>query len=356
MVTSSHNRPGSPSSPAGSTLPPEPRGPRNPTGRSVPPTPASLGLSFRQRVGIWIKKRGAGPYLLLLPATAVIAALILYPAVQIGLFSFQNYGLMQISGVLPTQWIGWANYSQILHDHEFWVSLKISLYFALVVVPLTMIVGTLVGLLLERLGPKMRTFVSMSAILAWATPAVSASVIFAWLVSPDGGVVDWALTKVPSWLGGGAHWAGFSWTNAPLPAYTVLTVMLVWTGFPFIAVTVLAGLRTLPSELHEAARVDGAGPWRDFWKVTFPLLRPIFLVLALLSTIWDFGMFTQAYIINGQLGNPDQYNLGLYEYAQAFTQPPHYGLASAAAFVLTIILLIVTVGYVRAAIKQGALA
>ena len=151
-------------------------------------------------------------------------------------------------------------------------------------------------------------------------------------------------------------WAGFSWTNAPLPAYTVLTVMLVWTGFPFIAVTVLAGLRTLPSELLEAARVDGAGAWRIFWKVTFPLLRPIFLVLALLSTIWDFGMFTQAYIVTGNLGNRDEYNLGLYEYSQAFTQPPHYGLASAAAFVLTVILLIVTVGYVRAAIKQGSLA
>ena len=172
----------------------------------------------------------------------------------------------------------------------------------------------------------------------------------------DAGVVDWALTKVPSWLGGGAHWAGFSWTNATLPAYTVLTVMLVWTGFPFVAVTVLAGLRTLPPALLEAARVDGAGPWRTFWKVTFPLLRPVFLVLALLSTIWDFGMFTQAYIVTGDLGNRDEYNLGLYEYSQAFTQPPHYGLASAAAFVLTIILLIVTVGYVRAAIKQGSLA
>jgi len=202
----------------------------------------------------------------------------------------------------------------------------------------------------------MRTFVSVSALLAWATPAVSASVIFVWLVDPDGGVADWALEKLPSWLGGGAHWAGFSWTNATLPAYTVLTVMLVWTGFPFIAVTVLAGLRTLPSELLEAARVDGAGPWRTFWKVTFPLLRPVFLVLALLSTIWDFGMFTQAYIVTGDLGNRDEYNLGLYEYSQAFTQPPHYGLASAAAFVLTIILLIVTVGYVRAAIKQGSLA
>lgn len=353
MVTSSQNRPGTPS-PAGSASEgPEPRGPRNTTGRSVFLFP---DRSFQQRAGIWIRKRGVGPYLLLLPATAVIAALILWPAVQVGLFSFQNYGLMQISGVLPTQWVGWANYSQILHDHEFWVSLKISVYFAVVVVPLTLIVGTLVGLLLERLGPKMRMFVSLSAILAWATPAVTASVVFANLVGTDGGVVDWALEKLPSWLGGGAHWAGYSWTNAALPAYTVLTVMLVWTGFPFIAVTVLAALRTLPSELHEAARVDGAGPWRDFWKVTFPLLRPVFLVLALLSTIWDFGMFTQAYIINGQLGNPDQYNLGLYEYAQAFTQPPHYGVASAAAFVLTIILLIVTVGYVRAAIKQGALA
>ena len=353
MVTSSHSRPGTPS-PVGSTLPGhEPDGSRNTTGRSVPSAPS---LSFRQRAAIWIRKRGAGPYLLLLPATAVIAALILWPAIQVGLFSFQNYGLMQISGVLPAQWIGFANYSQILHDPEFWSSLKISLYFAVIVVPATMIVGTLVGLLLERLGPRMRAFVSISAILAWATPAVSASVIFAWLVDPDGGVVDWALTKVPSWLGGGAHWSGFSWTNAPLPAYTVLTVMLVWTGFPFIAITVLAGLRTLPPELHEAARVDGAGPWRDFWKVTFPLLRPIFLVLALLSTIWDFGMFTQAYIITGQLGNRDEYNLGLYEYSQAFTQPPHYGLASAAAFVLTIILLIVTVGYVRAAIKQGAFA
>lgn len=353
MVTSSHSRPGT-SSPAGSApQPSEPGGPRHTAGRSGSPLSDS---PFRQRAGIWIRKRGAGPYLLLLPATAVIAALILYPAVQVGLFSFQNYGLLQISGVLPTQWVGFANYSQILHDPEFWQSLRTSLYFALVVVPLTMITGTLVGLLLVRLGPKMRTFVSVSALLAWATPAVSASVIFTWLVDPDGGVVDWALARLPSWLGGGAHWAGFSWTNATLPAYTVLTVMLVWTGFPFIAVTVLAGLRTLPSELLEAARVDGAGPWRSFWKVTFPLLRPVFLVLALLSTIWDFGMFTQAYIVTGNLGNRDEYNLGLYEYSQAFTQPPHYGLASAAAFVLTIILLVVTVGYVRAAIKQGSLA
>src|SRR6201999_115404 len=179
MVTSPPSRPGPPS-PVGSTTPPsEPEGSGNTTVRSG--SPAS-DLSVRQRTAIWIRKHGAGPYLLLLPATAGIGALILWPAVQVGLFSFQNYGLSQISGVLPAQWIGFANYSQILHDPEFWQSLKTSVYFALVVVPLTMTVGTLVGLLLVRLGPQVRTFVSGSALLAWATPAVSASVIFFGLV------------------------------------------------------------------------------------------------------------------------------------------------------------------------------
>src|ERR1700752_3792280 len=144
MVTSSHSRPGTPS-PAGPSPGHEPDGSPHPTSRSARSAPV---LSSRQRAAIWIRKRGLGPYLLLLPATAVIAALILWPAVQVGLFSFQNYGLMQISGVLPTQWVGFANYSQILHDPEFWVSVRTSLYFALVVVPLTLIGGTLVGLLL----------------------------------------------------------------------------------------------------------------------------------------------------------------------------------------------------------------
>ena len=338
MVRTIQGQPGIPPSPAG------------PAPRHVKP-PATL----RQRGGQWIRRYRAAPYLLLLPSAAVIGALVLWPTVQIGMFSFQNYGLPQVLGVVPTQWVGFSNYSQILHDSEFWLSLRISLLFAVVVVPLTLIVGTLVGLLLSHLGSKMRTFVSGAALLAWATPVVSASVIFVWLADPDGGVVDWSLSKLPAWLGGGAHWSGFSWTNSALPAYTLLTVLLIWTGFPFIAVTVLAGLRTIPAELHESARVDGASGWGIFWRITYPLLKPIFLVLLLLSIIWDFGVFTQVYIVTGELGNRDEYNLGIYEYSRAFTQPPAYGMASALAFILTIVLLIITVGYVRASVRQGAI-
>jgi N,N'-diacetylchitobiose transport system permease protein len=318
-----------------------------------PPSGAQPGL--RQRASVFIKRHRLAPYLLLLPSAAVIGALVLWPTIQIAEFSFQNYGLQQEVGAAPTQWVGFANYSNILHDPEFWLSLRMSVLAAAVMVPLTLIVGTLVGLLLSRLGPKMAAFVSSVSILAWATPAVSAAVIFVWLATPDGGVVDWFLTEVPSWLGGGAHWAGFSWTNAALPAYTLATALVVWTGFPFIAVAVLAGVRTIPVELFESARVDGGGPWQIFWWVTYPLLRPIFQVLFLLSVIWDFGVFTQVYIIIGELGQRNLYNLGIYEYGTAFSLPPAYGLASALAFILTIILLIITVGYVRASVREGAL-
>jgi N,N'-diacetylchitobiose transport system permease protein len=304
---------------------------------------------------LFARRHRLAPYLLVLPSLAVIAALIIWPAIQIGEFSFQNYGLPQLDGSSPTQWVGLANYAQILHDPEFWLSLRLSVLSAAAMVPLTLVVGTLVGLLLNRLGRKMAAFVSSVSVLAWATPAVSASVIFVWLATPDGGVVDWFLSKLPAWLGGGAHWAGFSWTNAALPAYTLATAVVVWLGFPFIAVSVLAGLRTIPTELFESARVDGGGSWKIFWRITYPLLRPVFQVLFLLSVIWDFGVFTQVFIVIGELGQRDEYNLGIYEYATAFQLPPAYGMASALAFILTIILLIITIGYVRASVREGAL-
>jgi ABC-type sugar transport system permease subunit len=299
----------------------------------------------------------ATPYLLLLPSAVAIGLLLVWPAIQLGLFSFQKYGDPQITGVAPTDWVGWANYSQILHDSEFWTSLRLTVVFAAVVVTLTLIVGTLVGLLLNQLRPRMAAFVSTAALLAWATPAVSASVIFIWLFSPDGGIVDWGLSHIPSWLGGGAHWSGFNWTTgSALPAYTLITLLVVWQSFPFVAVSVLAGLKTVPGELLDAAHVDGAGAWRVFWSVLYPLLKPIFLVLLLMSVIWDFGIFTQTYVVTGGLANLNEWNLGIYAYAQANTMPPEYGLAAAGGLVLTVVLLIVTVAYVRSTIRAGEVA
>jgi ABC-type sugar transport system permease subunit len=340
-------------------LGPEDSGPRRPSppaagARPAPPQWAHPG--WRVRAGMFVRRHKLAPYLLLLPSLAGIALVLLWPTIQLGLLSFQNFGLGQLSGTLPAQWVGFSNFTTTLSDPEFWLSLRITVISAAVVVTLTLLVGTLVGVLMHHLGRKMATFVSCAILLAWATPQVSASVVFYWLFSPDGGIVDWGLSKLPSWLGGGAHWAGFNWTTGgALHAYTVLTFLVVWASFPFIATTVLAGLKTIPAELLEAAKVDGATPWRSFWRVTYPLMKPIFLVLLLLSIIWDFGIFTQTYLITGGLGNRDEYNLSLYLYDKAFTMPPSYGLGAALALILTVILLIITVGYVRASVRQGAI-
>jgi ABC-type sugar transport system permease subunit len=310
---------------------------------------------LRVRLATFIRRHKLAPYLLLLPALLGIALVLLWPLIQVGVYSFQNYGLPQITGALPTEWVGLANFTTTFRDPEFWLSLRISVLFAAVVVPVTLIVGSVVGLMLNRLGTKMSIFVSTTALLAWATPPVSAAVLFYWMFSPDGGVVDWTLSRMPHWLVGSTDWSQYNWaTTGALPAYTMIAILVIWQAFPFIAVTVLAGLKTIPGELTEAARVDGAGPWRVFWRITFPLMRPIYLVLLLLSVIWDFNIFTQSYIIAG-LANLNEYNLSLYIYDKAFTFPPSYGLGGALALIFALILLVVTVGYVRASIRQGAL-
>jgi N,N'-diacetylchitobiose transport system permease protein len=306
--------------------------------------------------GDLIRRHRLAPYLLLAPALAGIALVLLWPLIQVALFSFQNYGLGQIVGTLPVQWVGLSNFTSTFKDPEFWLSLRTTVLFAVVAVPGTMLVGTIVGLLLNRLGKKMALFVSTSALVAWATPTVSASVLFYWLFNPDGGVVDWALSRMPHWLVGSTNWAGYNWTtNGALQAYTVIAILVIWQAFPFIGVAVLAGLKTIPAELYEAAKVDGASPWRVFWKITFPLMKPIFTVLFLLSVIWDFNVFTQAYLITGGLGNQNEYNLPLYIYDKAFTFPPSYGLGGALALIFAVILLVVTAGYVRTSVRQGAL-
>ncbi len=319
-------------------------------GPKASPAPAGDGISG------FIRRRKLAPYLLLAPALAGIVLVPLWPLAQIVAYSFQNYGLPQLTGAEPTQWVGFSNFTQTFTDPEFWLSLKITVIFAAVAVPLTLIVGTLVGLLLNRLGRKMAAFVSTSALLAWSVPPVAASVLFYWLFNPDGGLVDWTLSHLPHWLVGSTNWSGYNWTtNGPVQAYTVLGLLVVWQAFPFIAVAVLAGLKTVPVELYEAARVDGAGPIAVFRQITYPLLKPIFLVLLLFSVIWDFNIFTQTYLITGFPGNRDEFNLSLYIYDKAFQFPPSYSLGGALALIFTLILLVVTLGYVRASVRQGAL-
>jgi ABC-type sugar transport system permease subunit len=297
------------------------------------------------------RRRGrSGPYLLILPSLLVIGALLVWPLLQIGRMSLQDVGVRQIRGE-PAENVGLANYRRILGDDLFWTALRHTVLFAAVAVTATLVAGTLTGLLLGRLGRRMSALVTGGIMVAWATPPVTAAIVFSWLFGTTGGLVGWSLDLLPDWLVG-PGWQGYNWFARPLPTYTVLTLCVVWMSFPFIAVSVLAGLRTVPDELYEAARVDGSTAWQRFWKITFPLLRPIFGVLITLAVIWDFRVFTQLFVLSG-LANRDAFNLSLYGYSEAFgSLNARYGLGSAIAVVLTLIVLIVTAVHVRAVIRQ----
>src|SRR5262245_36283962 len=142
-----------------------------PTGRwPLPPSVRALLRAGKTR-------RRLAPYLLLAPSAVAIGLMLVWPAIQLGEYSLQNYGLPQVTGAVSTSWVGLGNFRRVLADPEFWSSLRISVLFAVVVVPLTLVIGTLVGLLLNRLGRKLAALVSTAALLAWAMRAVSASVI-----------------------------------------------------------------------------------------------------------------------------------------------------------------------------------
>lgn len=297
------------------------------------------------------------PYLLLLPSLAVIGVLLLWPLGQVVAMSFFKLdNVRQLRGDREWPWAGLANYTTVLTDPFFRTVLRNTVLFAAANVVLTMILGTLVGLLLNRLGRRMATFVGSCVMLAWATPALTGAIVWKWIFDDTSGLVTWLFNALPDGLSsavfGRSDWTGYGWFNSPLLFFGILTLVVVWHSFPFIAVSVLAGLKSVPGELHEAARVDGAGPWRVFWSVTFPLLRPVFGILIVLSTIWDFKVFTQQYTLAGGTQDRPTFMLSIYSYASAFSPPPKYGLGAAIAVILTVILLVVTGFYVRMVLRQ----
>ena len=209
----------------------------------------------------------------------IIGVLLLWPLGQVVVMSFYRLNsVRQLRGDREWPWVGLGNYAEILSDPFFLTVLRNTVLFAAANVLLTMVLGTLVGLLLNRLGRKMATFVASCVMLAWATPALTGTIVWKWIFDDTSGLVTWLFNALPDGLSNGlfgrSDWTGYGWFNSPLLFFAILTLVVVWHSFPFIAVSVLAGLKSVPSELHEAARVDGAGPWRVVLEDHLPAAAP----------------------------------------------------------------------------------
>jgi N,N'-diacetylchitobiose transport system permease protein len=302
----------------------------------------------RRRRPLTVAGAWSAPYLLLVPASAVIAAVLAYPLYFMVRLSLEHYGLFQLvrhKGV----WVGTANFAQIFHDAEFWHVVARTLAFTAAAVSLTMVLGTLVALLLAELGSKMRLLLTAGLIFVWATPVVVAVDIWRWMVDYEFGVLNWLLTFLH--VGNYNH---HDWFVNPWSGWSVITALVVWGAIPFVAITLYAGLTQVPKELVEAASMDGAPAWRVFFDVTVPLMKPLFVILISLSIIWDFQAFTQIWVMLDGHPGPDYYVMSVYAYQNAFGQS-EYGLGSAISVVTVGILLVVSFVYIREMVKIGEL-
>lgn len=287
----------------------------------------------------------SAPYLLILPAVVVTLALLGWPLLKTVLLSFQNLNKRQLIQHL-TEWNGFDNYKDQLTSAEFWHTAGRSIAFTATCVVLIMVGGTLVGLLLNRLGKGMRLLLSFGLILAWAMPIVAQTTVYTWLFDQQYGVVNWLLAKA-GWHG----MADYNWFSSQLSTFFVIVLLIVWGSVPFVAFNMYAGLTTIPKELYEAARMDGAGSLKIFSSVIFPSLKPFFLATTFLEVIWVFKCFTQVYVMN--FGGPERLTetLPVYAFVEGVGNQ-HYGIGSSIA-VLTILMLGVLMAYYfRIILKQ----
>ncbi|MDQ0408263.1 sugar ABC transporter permease [Streptomyces sp. NPDC000349] len=308
--------------------------------RRRPPAPSGPA---RRRGG---SGRGSPwPYLLIAPAVLGMVYLLLYPLARAVLISVQDFRLRQLI-LGDAEFVGLRNYRTLLGDPEFWEVVRRTFVFMAVCVVAIMVLSTLVALMTERLGRVARTVVLSSLVLVWAVPVVAATTVFQWLFHSEFGIVNETLTGL-----GLDSYEGYTWFAHGGTAFAIVVVLIVWQSVPFAAITLYSALVTVPAELYESARMDGAGGARVFRSVTFPLIRPIFMLVLSLEVIWTFKAFVQIWVMTR--GGPGEATTILPVYAvQTALAGQRYDLGSAASMLTVLLMSGVLVLYFRQLFRQ----
>jgi N,N'-diacetylchitobiose transport system permease protein len=278
---------------------------------------------------------------------AVLAAILAYPIYKLVTLSFQRYGLPELIQRKGT-WVGLDNYRSVLGDEVFWNTLVRTIVFTVANVGLTIVLGTLLALLLVQVSGWVRVLLTGGLVLVWAMPVVVAVQVWLWMTNFQNGVLNYLLTQLQ--LG---DFSQHDWYETTFSKLAMVTLLIVWGAIPFVTITVYAGLSQVPHELVEAAEIDGAGPLRVFRDVTFPVLKPILLILTSLSIIWDFGVFAQPYLLIG----PSQvditnYVMGVYVFIEGYAHSD-YGRGAAISLLMLLIVTVLSVFYIRRMVKMG---
>ena len=227
-----------------------------------------------------MRQRSLTPLLFVAPALTLLLAVLAWPLVSGILLSFRDVRIVGTQG----PFIGLANYVDVLTDAAFWRAAKLSLVWVVANAVLQTVLALAAALILHQRFPGMR-IARVWIILSWIVPTVVVVMIWRWLFSTSGGVIN------PALVGLGITDRPIGFFATPEMAFATLVFVNSWRWFPFIALMLLAGLTRIPADLLEAARVDGAGPWKRFTRITWPLLAPTLTVLLVIGTLLSFNVF-----------------------------------------------------------------
>ena len=273
--------------------------------------------------------------ILIAPSVLLICSLLVYPVlygVWLSLFKKHSF--------FPEQrFVGLANYIYLMKNSEFWMSVWYGAVYSVSTIVLQIVVGVIAALIVNE-AFKGRNFVRGIILFPYVIPTVVAIILWKWLLNDQFGLVNYLLLAV------GIIENPISWMGMD-HIMTSLILISVWEFFPFVVLSVLARMQTIPPVLYQAAKVDGAGPFRRFIHVTLPQLRNVLFVVILLRSIWMFTKFDTVWLLT-QGGGAEKYirTLPVYAYMRTFM---YYqaGLGSALAVIMFIILIVSTTIYYK---------
>ncbi|MFI1730893.1 carbohydrate ABC transporter permease [Streptomyces acidicola] len=272
------------------------------------------------------------------PFLVLFGVFMLFPIVATLWMSFTDFGVRDVRQPLEAQFVGLDNYTKLFDDDTFRTALFNTAYFVVVGVPLTIVLGLLVALLLNNGIDRARTFFRVGFYAPVVTSIVAVAVVWRFVLDPTDGLIAGLATelgaKAPDFLGS-ETWA--------MPS---LILLAVWRNLGTVMVLFIAGLQAIPTDVREAARLDGAGGWQELRRITVPLLRPTMLYATVITTIGYLNVFEEPFVMTQ--GGPDNATLtvSLDMYREGFNLF-HMGYASAMAYVLFVVIMAITVLQLR---------
>jgi multiple sugar transport system permease protein len=279
------------------------------------------------------------------PAIIVIGTFFFVPvlaALAMSLTDFDLYSLLDIGNL---RFVGFENYWRLLHEPLFWKTLGNTFYFVILGVPLSIGTSLAAALLVNSKVARFKNVYRTIYFAPVVTTLVAVAVVWRYIFHTRYGFLNYVL----GWFGIGP----IDWMGDPQWAMPAIVIMAVWKNFGYNMIILLAALQSIPEDLYEAARIDGATFWQQFWNVTLPSLRPVLMLVSILTMTGYFQLFAEPYVMTEGGPLESTKSILFFMFDEGFKWWS-LGRASAVAFLLFVIIFLVTLVQLRIGKREGA--